>query len=118
MEVYTQPTQIPIKERRDSGRVARIALCPYELTKFSSSSARVDLSEGNAITLNISLGGLLLLLPQAVAERHVFEITIGKIANEKPATKLVEVRWTRPLSVVGHTVHLAGVRVLFEPPLK
>lgn len=115
MEVHAQPIQIPTNERRDSERVARVALCPYELTKFSSSS-RVDLSEGHAITLNISVGGMLLLLPQAVTERHVFEITAGIIADEKPTTKLVEVRWTRPLSVIGHTLHLAGVRVLFEPP--
>ena len=115
MEGHVQPTQIPTQERRDSERVARVALCPYELTKFSS-NARVDLSEGHAITLNISVGGMLLLLPQAVAERHVFEIQTGNIANEKSATKLVEVRWTRPLSVIGHTLHLAGVRVLFEPP--
>ena len=116
MEGRVQPTQIPSQERRDGQRVPRVALCPYELTTFSS-SVRVDLSEGHAITLNISVGGMLLLLPQAVTERHVFEITSGKIAGEKRTTKLVEVRWTRPLSVTGHTLQLAGVRVLFEPPL-
>ena len=116
MEDRVQPTEIPAQERRDSERVARVALCPYELTTFSS-SASVDLSEGHAITLNISVGGMLLLLPQAVTERHVFEITAGKIADEKRRTKLVEVRWTRPLSVIGRTLHLTGVKVLFEPPL-
>ena len=116
MEGHAQPNQIPTKERRDSERVVRVTLCPYELANFSS-SARVDLSEGHAITLNISVGGMLLLLPQAVTERHVFEITAGKIADEKRRTKLVEVRWTRPLSVIGRTLHLTGVKVLFEPPL-
>ena len=116
MVSHIRPGQIPAQEPRDSERVAHITLCSYEQARFSGST-RVDLSEGHAITLNRSSKGLLLLLPQAVAERHLFEITTERVAKEKPTTKLVEVRWTRPLSVIGHTMHLAGVRVLFEPPV-
>ena len=106
------PTQ---QERRNNERVARIHMCPYELSKISGSH-RVDLSEGRAITINISVGGMLLLLPQAVDERRVFEITAPSVADEKHTTKLVEVRWIRPLPVTGHIRYLAGVRFLFEPP--
>jgi len=107
---------MPIQqERRDNERVSRIRMHPYALSKLSGSD-RVDLSEGRAITLNVSLGGMMLLLPQAVGERDVFEITAPSVADEKPTTKLVEVRWIRPLPVTGYSLHLVGVRFLFEPP--
>lgn len=108
-----KPTQ---QERRDSERVSCIRLCRYELTKPSGRD-RVEFSEGRAIMINMSVGGLLLLLPQAVGERQVFEIQPPPVADEKRAAKLVEVCWTRPLPVaVSTTMHLAGVRLLFEPP--
>jgi len=103
------------QERRDSERVSRIRMHPYALSKLSGSNW-VDLSEGRAITLNVSLGGMMLLLPQAVGERDVFEITAPSVADERPATKLVEVRWTRPLPGTGRNLHLAGVRFLFDLP--
>jgi c-di-GMP-binding flagellar brake protein YcgR len=105
------------QERRDSERVSCIRACPYELTKFSGSD-QVEFSEGRAFTINMSFGGLLLLLPQTVDERQVFEITLPPVADKKRATKLVEVCWTRPIPVNNRTtMHLAGVRFLFEPPL-
>ena len=104
------------QERRDSERISRVRLCPYELTKFSSGDL-AELSEGRALTINMSLGGLLLLLPQPVSDRQVFEINSPSAMDETRKTKLVEVRWTRPLPVTVHsTMHLAGVRLLFEPP--
>jgi len=103
------------QERRESERVSCVGMCSYELSQLLGTD-RVDLSEGCAITLNISVGGMLLLLPQAVSERNVFEITAPSVANEKHRTKLVEVRWTRPLPVTSRTLHLVGVKFLFEPP--
>ena len=52
-----------------------------------------------------------------VGERQVFEIKVPSLADEMRTTKVVEVRWTRPLPVNVHTtMHLAGVKFLFEPP--
>lgn len=107
------PTQ---QERRDGERVSCIRVCPYELTKLSSGD-QVEYSEGRAFSINMSSGGLLLLLPQAVGERQIFEIRVPSVADQKHSTKLVEVCWTRPLPVnVRNTMHFAGVRFLFEPP--
>lgn len=92
-------------------------MCSYELSRFSGGD-RIDLSEGRAITLNISRGGMLLLLPQPVHEQHLFEITANSVADEKKTTKLVQVRWTRPLAVTGDSLHLAGVQCLFELPFQ
>lgn len=106
----------PRQERRDSDRVSRIRVCLYELANLLSNDT-VEVSEGRALTLNMSSGGLLLMLPQSVGERQVFEIKVPSLADEIRTTKLVEVRWTRPLPVNVHTtMHLAGVKFLFEPP--
>jgi c-di-GMP-binding flagellar brake protein YcgR len=103
------------QERRDSERASRIRPCTYELSMFSD-RATVEILEGRALTINISRGGMLLLLPQVVAERQVFEITAPSLADEEHTTKVVEVCWTRPLPVSAQiTMHLAGVRFLFEP---
>lgn len=105
------------QERRESERASRIRSCTYELSKVSGSDT-VELSEGRACTINMSSGGMLLLLPQAVGERQVFEINAPSVADEEHTTKVVEVCWTRPLPVSAHiTMHLAGVRFLFEPPI-
>lgn len=113
--IIEMPTQ---QERRDGQRVSYIRVCPYELTALSGTDV-IKLSEGRAFTINMSVGGMLLLLPQSVGERQVFEVKAPSVADEKQTTKLVEVRWTRPLPVKGHTtLHLAGVRFLFEAPSK
>lgn len=110
MEILTQ------QDRRDSERVPCIQVCPYELTKFSGQD-KVDLSRGRGFTINASAGGLLLLLPQAVDEKQIFEIKGPSIPDNSYATRLVEVCWTKPLPVTARTtMHLAGVRLLFEPP--
>ena len=110
MEICTQ------QDRRNSERVRSIQVCPYELTKFSRKD-KVALSKGRGFTINVSVGGLLLLLPQAVDEKQVFEIKAPSVADKRRDTRLVEVCWTHPLPVtVRTTMHLAGVRLLFEPP--
>ena len=109
--------QVPSpQERRNEERIIRVGMCSYELSRFSG-SVRLDLVEGRAITVNISRGGMLLLLAQPVQERTVFEIRAPSVADQKKTTKLVEVRWTRPLAVTGKNLHLAGVQFLFELPL-
>ena len=107
----------PAQERRNNERITSIGMCSYELSKLCGSD-RIDLSEGRAITLNISREGMLLLLPQAVDEKHLFEITAHSVADEKKTTKLVQVRWTRPLAVTGDSLHFAGVQCLFEFPFQ
>jgi hypothetical protein len=57
------------------------------------------------------------MLPQAIDEKQIFEIKSPSVAGQNHSTKLVEVCWTRPLPVnVRNTMHVAGVRFLFEPP--
>lgn len=102
------------QERRSSERLPTFLSCPYELTCVSGSDT-VKLSQGVTITLNISAGGMLLLMSEPLEERKVFEVHIPSSAKSENTTKLVEVCWTREYSFgVGTKVHLIGVKSLFE----
>lgn len=106
----------PHQERRSSERPQTILSCLYELTRVSGSDT-VELSEGVTLALNISAGGMLLLMPQSPGERNVFEVHVPSPEKPEKTIKLVEVCWTREYSFgVGTKVHLVGVKSLFEPP--
>lgn len=107
------PTQ---QERRDSDRVPSMRACPYELTKPTGSDA-VKLSKGYGYSINMSVGGMLLLLPQKVGKRQVFEIQVPSEAKKKERTKLVEVCWTHSIPVSARVnMYLVGIRFVFTPP--
>lgn len=60
---------------------------------------------------------MLLLLPEPVTKRQVVEIQVSSKREKKQSTKLVEVCWTRPISVSARLkMYLAGTRFLFELP--
>ena len=104
------------QERRDSQRLPTILSCPYELTRVSGTDT-VELSEGATLALNISAGGMLLLMPQSPGERKVFEVQVPSPTPSEKTTRLVEVCWTREFPFgVDTKVHLVGVKSLFEPP--
>ena len=105
------------QQRRKSERVPSMRACPYELTKPVGANS-VILSAGHAYSINSSVGGMLLLLPGTVVERHVFEVQVPSEANATQITKLGEVRWTRSISVNARvSMYLVGIRFLFELPV-
>jgi PilZ domain len=107
------PTQ---QERRDSERVPCMRAYPYELTKPVDSST-VKLTEGSGYSINRSVGGMLLLLPEEVDQRQVLEIQVPSEARKEQITKLGEVCWTRPIPVSARVnMYLVGIRFLFELP--
>ena len=107
------PTQ---QERRDTERIPCKVVCPFELTRLARAEA-VTLSEGYEHAINRSVRGMLLLLPEKVDKRQVVEIQVPSEARKKQSTKLVEVCWTRPISVSARLkMYLAGTRFLFELP--
>ena len=104
------------QERRDGDRAPSMWACPYELTKLEGSAA-VKSSKGYGYSINMSPGGMLLLLPQKVGKRQVFEVQLPSEAKKKQRTKLVEVRWTQSIPVSPRVnMYLVGTRFLFEPP--
>ena len=105
------------QERRSSERVPCKLVYPFELTKLVDSST-AKLITGSGHVINRSIRGLLLLLPEQVNNRQVVEIQLLSKAKKKQSTKLVEVRWTRPIPVSARVkMYLAGSRFLFELPL-
>jgi hypothetical protein len=107
------PTQ---QERRDGERKACRLVYPYELTKPVDKST-AQLLDGHVYAINRSVRGVLLLLPEEVDKRHVFEIRAPSKARREQIIELVEVCWTRPIPVSARVkMHLVGTRILFEPP--
>jgi hypothetical protein len=89
---------------------------PYELTKPVNADA-VKLIGGYGYSINRSVGGMLLLLPEEVDRRQVLEIQVPSEAKKEQITKLGEVCWTRSIPVsASRTMYLAGIRFLFELP--
>ena len=104
------------QERRDSERLPYMRACPYELTKPADADA-VKLTEGAGYSINRSVGGMLLLLPEELGKRQVLEIQLPSEARKEQITKLGEVCWTRPIPLDGRSnMHLVGIRFLFEVP--
>lgn len=104
------------QERRDGDRAPSMWACPYELTKLESNAA-VKSSQGCGYSINMSPGGMLILLPQKVGKRQVFEVQLPAGTKKKDRTKLVEVRWTQPIPVSARTnMYLVGTKFLFETP--
>ena len=104
------------QERRDSKRAPCRLVCPFKLTKFVDKST-VQLTKGSGHAINKSVRGMLLLLPVPLHRRQVVEIQVPSEARETPSTKLVDVRWARPISVSDRVkMYLAGTRFFFELP--
>jgi len=104
------------QERRGSTRVPLIRPCPYEISKFPSEGS-IELSQGFTLSLNISAGGMLLLMPHVPGERQIFQVLAPSVTREEAATKLVEVCWTREVPVgLDPGTYLVGVKFLFEVP--
>jgi|GEM_PF-731400 len=103
------------QDRRGGRRISKVQLCLYQLTQVTGEEI-VKFSDGQALTLNTSQGGLLLLMPQPPAQKQVFEVHSSIAIGEKRSVKLVETCWMRELAfgTVGK-VYLVGVRSLFEP---
>lgn len=60
---------------------------------------------------------MLLVLPEEVDKRQVFEIQVPSEERKEQITKLGEVCWTRSIPVSARVnLYLVGIRFLFELP--
>ena len=93
--------------------------CPYELSE-SLGDAAIAIHQGEALSINISRGGMLLLMGQSPPMRQVFEIQVPASTRGKTA-RLVEVCWTRQIPIEDldrrylDRRYLVGVKFLFDP---
>jgi hypothetical protein len=88
--------------------------CPYEITEPLGDDT-IAIHEGEALSVNISRGGMLLLMDQSPPVRQVFEILVPASSMGK-TPGVVEVCWTRQLPMEdSESRHLVGVKFLFDP---
>jgi len=103
------------QQRRRADRVKIMESCPYEMSE-AIGGGTIVMHQGEALSINISSGGMLLLMDQAPQVDQVLEILLPAPNKSTNALTLVEVRWTRQLlSEVAAGRYLVGVRSLFGP---
>jgi len=96
---------------RRQERAALVGFVPYEMREFLGEDSIV-IHQGEALSLNISDGGMLLMMDQAPPARQVFELHMPASTVVKVPT-LVEVCWTRPVPIEDDDMrYLVGVKFL------
>ncbi len=103
-----------VRDRRHDDRLAIGKACSFEMNE-SLNEQTIVLHQGEALLLNISSGGMLLLMEPAPRVRDVVEIrTSGSKCGR--TLSLLEVRWTRQLLIEEHgSRYLVGCRFRFGP---
>ena len=104
---------IPVRQDcRRAERAAFTGYCPYEISESLGDDA-IAIHQGEALSVNVSKGGMLLLMDQNPPVEQVFEIQVPASARGK-ITRLVEVCWTRqlPIEETLSRRYLVGVKFL------
>jgi len=97
-----------------SQRVPVMRPCPYEMSRFLDEKS-VVFNQGDALAVNISTRGILLLMPQVPDLKQVFDIRVPIAVNRVGPPTVVETCWTRQISIdaARGSMHFVGVKFLF-----
>jgi hypothetical protein len=101
--------------QKHSERVALLRPILYEMT-VSVGNQPVLSSQGKALSVNISSGGMLLLMDQAPSIEQVLKVYVPTPITLADTPTLAEVRWTRrmPFSrTKENDSYFVGVKFLF-----
>lgn len=96
-------------------RVALMRPIPYELTK-PADGPTTSVHEGKALSLNISSGGMLVLMEQAPDIDQVLKVYVPTPVPVAETPTLAEVRWARRLPFGkgnGAGPYLVGLKFMF-----
>lgn len=107
----------PIQDNHESHRERAALLRPilYEIMVQEGGGGSLA-KKGKALSLNISSGGMLILMEQAPKVEQVLKIYVPTPVTIAETPTLAEVRWSRMLPFEGSnspTAHLVGVRFMF-----
>lgn len=98
-----------------SERVALLRPIPYEMsTPVDGPSASAH--EGKALSLNISSGGMLVLMDQVPPIEQVLKVYVPTPISMAETPTLAEVRWTRKLpfgKTNGNGAYFVGLKFMF-----
>ena len=98
-----------------SERAALLRPIPYEMTATIEGVAGATPS-GRALSLNISNGGMLILMDQAPQVDQVLKVYVPTPVTVAETPTLAEVRWTRKLPfgrVNGSGAYFVGLKFMF-----
>ena len=103
---------VPVRQEcRRQERVAFMGSCPYEVIDFLGEES-IAIHQGEALSMNISAGGMLLFMDQAPPVAQVFVLRVPASKTVKTPT-LVEVCWTRAVPIEDSDKrYLVGVKFL------
>ena len=96
-------------------RVALLRPIPYEMTTPVDDSP-VSAHQGKALSVNISSGGMLILMDQAPAIEQVMKVYVPTPITAAETPTLAEVRWTRKLPFGqnnGAGPYFVGLKFMF-----
>ena len=102
-------------QKSHSERAALLRPIVYEMTTPVEASATSSHS-GKALSLNISSGGMLVLMDQAPGVEHVLKIYVPTPISMAETPTLAEVRWTRKLPFEkpnGNGAYFVGLKFMF-----
>ena len=100
--------------RRGEVRVEYRSLCTYEVLEADHDQS-VVIEQGEAVTLNRSTEGILLIMGKAPQNTQSIEVHTSRFGWGK-TVNVFEVRWSKPVQVesLGH-LYLVGCRRTFGP---
>lgn len=107
----------PIKDSHENHgeRVALLRPILYEVTASESGKSSA-VKEGRALSLNISNGGILVLMGQAPDIEQVLKVYVPTPITMAETPTLAEVRWTRKLPFgksVSQAAYFVGLKFMF-----
>jgi len=101
--------------QKHNERVALLRPIPYEMTTpVDDPSASAH--QGKALSVNISSGGMLILMEQAPAIEQVMKVYVPTPISVAETPTLAEVRWTRRLpfgKTNGNGAYFVGLKFMF-----
>jgi hypothetical protein len=102
-------------QRSHSARATLLRPIPYEMTIPGEASAGSTHS-GQVLSLNISNGGMLVLMDQAPSIEQVMKVHVPTPINMAEIPTLAEVRWTKQLPFGkpnGNGTFFVGLKFIF-----
>ncbi len=100
-------------DQQHGERVALLRPIPYELT-VPIGQERIAAGTGYALSLNLSSGGMLVLMDQAPTVEQVLKVSVPTPIPDAGTPTLAEVRWARRVPFgVGGGPWFVGLKFLF-----
>jgi len=102
-------------QKSHSERASLLRPIPYEMTTSVENPA-ASTHSGKALSLNISSGGMLVLMDQAPAIEQVMKVYVPTPILVAETPTLAEVRWTRRLpfgKTNGNGTYFVGLKFMF-----